>query len=145
MAYWIMSLSLIGFGFLGILSVGRPFLLAGLALLVLGPVRKRPALFWPPLAAVVAWNVAFLTIAPGMCTATQTIGTMPSDGSGESTTVCSNLLGMIYRGSGIYNPSLEPANQAALVVEVLTSVVLPAVILWTHRTGRVGPTPGDSV
>ena len=57
MGYWITSLALIAFGFLGAFSIGRPFFLVGLSMLVLGPLRRRPALFWPPLLAVVACNV----------------------------------------------------------------------------------------
>jgi hypothetical protein len=58
MAYWITSLGLIAFGFLGMFSIGRPFFLVGLAMLVLGPVRRRPMIFWPSLLAVVAYNWA---------------------------------------------------------------------------------------
>ncbi len=137
MAYWITSLTLIGFGFVAAFSVGRPFLLVGIALLVLSPLRGRPVLFWPPLAAVIAWNVTFMAVAPWMCTATQTVGAgNPAGGLGESTTVCSNLIGITYRGTGTYNPSLEPANQVALVVAVATFLLLPIVLVALRQAER---------
>jgi len=137
-AYWIASLVLLAFGVVAMFSIGRPFLLVGLAMLVLGPLRKRPVFFWPPFAAVVAWNVAFMAIAPSVCTATQTIGAVDQGGgSGESSTVCTSLIGITYRGSGIYNPSLEPANQAALLAAVVTFVLILVVAIALRRAGRI--------
>ena len=78
MGYWIASLGLIAFGFLGALSIGRPFFLVGLAMLVLGPVRRHPALFWPPLLAVVAYNVGYWAVAPLYCTATGLLTAIPA-------------------------------------------------------------------
>ena len=137
--YWITSLALIAFGVVAMFSIGRPFLLVGLAMLVLGPLRRRPVLFWPPIAAVVAWNVAFMAIAPSMCTTTQSIGAgNPGGGLSESTTMCSNLIGITYRGSGVFNPSLEPANQAALFVAAVTFVVVLVVQIGLTRARRGG-------
>lgn len=126
MGYWVASLGLIAFGLLGMLSIGRPFLLVGLAMLILGPLRSRPVLFWPPLMAVIAYNVGYLAVAPLYCTATATVG-------GASTTICSNLIGIDYSGSGTYNPSLEPANQAGLVLAAIVFVVVLAMMLWRGR------------
>jgi hypothetical protein len=131
--YWIATFGLIGFGFLGMLSIGRPFLMVGLAMLLLSPFRTRPTVFWPPIAAIIAWNVGFFAIAPMSCTATQTVGA-GSSAAGESTTVCSSLTGIIYSGRGIYNPSLEPANQAALLCASLTFFVVLAAFLWLRRS-----------
>jgi hypothetical protein len=119
MGYWITSLGLIALGFLGALSIGRPFFLVGLAMLVLGPVRRRPMIFWPPLLAVVAYNVLY-------CTATEAVGS-------PSTTTCSNVLGINYSGSGLYNPSLDPANMAGLLLAGVVFVGgLVAIILKRH-------------
>jgi hypothetical protein len=131
--YWIATVGLIGFGFLGMLSIGRPFLLVGLAMLLLGPFRSRPTVFWPPIAATIAWNVGFLAIAPMYCTATRTVGA-GSGVAGESTTVCSSPMGIVYSGPGIYNPSLEPANQAALLCASATFLVVLASLLWLRRS-----------
>lgn len=126
MGYWVASAGLIGFGWLAMFSVGRPLLLAGLAMLLLGPVRRRPVLFWPPLAAVIAYNVGYWAVVPLSCTATQTAG-------GTSMTSCSSLIGIGYSGSGIYNPSLDPANVAGLLSAAVALVVVLAILLWRGR------------
>ena len=134
MGYWITSLGLIAFGFLGAFSIGRPFFLVGLAMLVLGPVRRRPALFWPPLLAVVAYNVGYWAVAPLYCTATEVVG-------GPSTTVCSSVLGINYSGSGTYNPSLDPANMAGLLLAAIAFVGVLAAIILKRRSERDVPAP----
>lgn len=138
MTYWILSLGLLSFGVIGLASIGRPFAIIGLAMLILGRLRKRPMLFWPPLAAVVAWNVGFLAIAPFSCTATATVG-VGTTGTDEGMTVCTSLVGISYSGRGIYNPSLEPANQLALLMSALAFVVALASVRWRMRHGRSQP------
>jgi hypothetical protein len=132
MSYWITSIGLIAFGVVGMFSIGRPFFLVGIAMLILGPLRSRPALYWPPLVAVIAYNVGWWAIAPMYCTATQAVG-------GAASTVCSSLIGINYSGSGIYNPSLEPANQAGLLLAGVAFVVVLAAILWKGRPDRFAP------
>lgn len=131
MGYRIASIGLIAFGVLAMFSIGRPFLLVGLAMLVLGPVRTRPVLFWPPLAAVIAYNVGYWAVAPFSCTATEAAG-------GIATTTCSSLIGIGYSGSGIYNPSLDPAHQAGLLLATVVFVVVLAATLWRGRRVRAG-------
>ena len=135
MGYWITTFGLIAFGFVAMLSIGRPYFLVGLALLLLRPLRSRPAAFWPPLAAVIAWNVGFLAIAPMSCTATQTVD-VGSSTAAESFTVCSSLTGIVYSGRGVYNPPLEPANQVALLLAVITFVLVLAGMLWRRDVRR---------
>jgi hypothetical protein len=140
MAYWITSLALIIFGFLGSLSIGQPFLLVGLAMLVLGPFRGRPLVFWPPLLAVIAYNVAYFAVAPFYCSAGSTMGgTSTSTAGGTSTTVCSSLVGLRYSGEGIYNPSLVPAIVVGLVAAGLVALVVFALIRWKGRAEPGGP------
>jgi hypothetical protein len=100
-------------------------------MLVLGRLRSRPVMFWPPLAAVIAYNVGYWAVAPLYCTATEAAGE-------TSTTTCSSLLGIGYSGSGIYNPSLDPANLAGLLFAAIALVVVLAVML---RHGRRTKTP----
>jgi hypothetical protein len=138
MGYWITTFGLIVFGFVGMLSIGRPLLLVGLALLLLSPLRRRPAAFWPPLAAVIAWNVGYLAIAPMSCTATQTIG-VGSESAGEAITLCTSLTGIVYSGRGVYNPPLGPANQAALMLAVVTFVIVLAAVTWLRGSREPGP------
>ena len=135
-SYWITSLALVVFGFLGSFSIGQPFLLIGLAMLVLGPVRKRPLAYWPPMLAVVAYNIVYWAVAPLSCTATDAVG-------GASQTVCSSLVGVHYEGQGVYNPSLAPAIDAALISAALILVVSLAVLMWNRR-GRRSAVVGSS-
>lgn len=137
MAYWIVDLALVAFGLLGALSIGRPFLLIGLTMLLLGRWRLRPAVLWPPLLAMIAYNVTFWATAPLGCTSTQSIG--PGGAVGESMTVCSSLLGMTWSGRGTFNPSLEPANLAGLVSAALVFLVtIVAVRGLTADRGQGG-------
>ena len=126
MGYWVASLGLMAFGVVAMFSIGRPFLLVGLAMLILGPLRSRPVLFWPPLVAVIAYNVGYLAVAPFYCSATEAV-------RGTSTTTCSSLIGIGYSGSGIYNPSLDPANQAGLLLAAIAFIVVLATLLWQGR------------
>ena len=134
--YWIVSIGLVAFGALAAFSIGQPFLVVGLTLILLRPLRSRPVLFWPPLAAVIAWNVAFMAIAPFQCTA-QAIA-VGSELSSVSTTTCSSLSGITYVGRGIENPSFEPANQAALLVAAAALIVALAATLVLRRPRHVG-------
>ena len=138
MTYWIVTLGLVGFGVVALASIGRPFVIVGLALVLLRPMRNRPMLFGPPLAAVVAWNIGFLAIAPFYCSATQTVG-VGAASTDDAMTVCSSLIGITYSGRGIFNPSLEPANQAALLLAALVFVFVLAGVHWQGSHGRVEP------
>ena len=131
MNYWVTSIGLIIFGAVAMASIGRPFLLVGLAMLVLSPLRGRLVLFWPPLVAVIAYNVGYWAVAPLYCTATEAAG-------GTSLTTCSSLIGISYSGSGTYNPSLDPANQAGLLLAATAFLVALVVMLLQGR--RVGTT-----
>jgi hypothetical protein len=127
MAYWIASLALIGFGIVGAASIGQPFFLVGLAMVLLGAFRERPLIFWPPLLAVIAYNLAFLAAAPFYCAARSTVGS-------TSTTVCSSLIGLRYTGEGDYNPSLMPAVWVGLTFAAVTALAVLAFLLSTRRT-----------
>jgi hypothetical protein len=86
-------------------------------------------IFWPPLLAVVAYNVGYWAVAPLYCTATEAVG-------GPSTTTCSSVLGINYSGSGLYNPSLDPANMAGLLLAAVAFVVALAAIILKRRSKR---------
>ena len=141
MSYWILSLALIAFGFITAFSIGMPFLMIGGAMLVLGQIRHRAILFWPPLAAVIAFNVGYLAIAPLTCTATEAGAVAAPDASATasvSITVCHSLLGGTSTGTGIFNPSLEPANNAGLLLAAITFVAVGASILVRSRRQSSG-------
>jgi hypothetical protein len=125
MAYWVASLALIVFGFLSSLSIGQPFLLVGVAMLVLGAFRGRPRIYWPPLLAVIAYDVAYWAVAPYRCFAR-------SDAGEISNTACSSLVGQHYAGVGIFNPSLLPAIVAGLVAAGVAGLTF-ALLIWRGR------------
>lgn len=126
MAYWITSLALIVFGFLGQFSIGQPFLVVGVAMLVLGPFRGHRLIFWPPLLAVIAYNVVYVVVAPFACQASSVM-------SSTSTTGCWSLIGM--PGTGVY---LMPATVAGLLGASLTGVLTFVLLLWRGRTAGAG-------
>ncbi len=133
MAYWIAALLLVAFGFLTGFSIGPPFLLVGLAMLVLGPLRHWPRLFWPLLVGVLAFNLGVILVIPIYCTATAEAG-------GVSHTVCTSVLGPTWSGSGLYNPppeALAVAIRAGLAAAVAAAI---ATLGWiTLRRRRDHP------
>ncbi|HEY7984600.1 MAG TPA: hypothetical protein VID73_10560 [Ktedonobacterales bacterium] len=69
--YWLLTGALIGFGAIAILSIGFPFILLGLILVVFGAVRLGGAGLWAALvgcgalpAAILGWDLAS---APWAC------------------------------------------------------------------------------
>lgn len=133
MAYWIVAAALTVFGFITGFSIGQPFLLLGLVLFGLGPVRHRPLAFWPPVLGVIAFDVVYVAIAPFSCTAGFLLD---SNGGGTATaTVCTSLIGLRYGGEGIENPSLLPAVAAALVAGVLVGLLTFVVLRSRRGTG----------
>ena len=127
MGYWISALLLVAFGFVTGFSIGPPFLLVGLAMLVLGPLRRWPRLFWPSLVGVVAFTLGVILVVPLYCTATAGVG-------GVSHTVCSSILGPTWSGSGVYNP---PPEAFALALRAgLAAGVVAAIVTLTWLTLR---------
>src|SRR5258707_12811164 len=69
--YWLLTGALIGFGVIAILSIGFPFLLLGLILVVFGAIQLGGAGLWAALvgfgglpALILVWD---LTSAPWAC------------------------------------------------------------------------------
>ncbi|MGH2594685.1 MAG: hypothetical protein ACRDH7_01835 [Actinomycetota bacterium] len=112
-AYWALAVFLIGFGFLGILSIGMPFLLLGIMLAIVARRRHEPGVVAAGVAAIVGFTLGYILIVPLDCTMTQ------SSYHPVAHTVCSNILGINYSGAGIYDPSLLPGVVAGLVLAVL--------------------------
>lgn len=126
MGYWALGIGLVIFGVLGGFSIGQPFLLIGITMLVLGRLRRRPMLFWPPLSAVIGHVVGYWTVVPLYCSATDV-------GGGTSMTTCSSLIGITYSGSDAYNPSHAPADQAGLIVGAIALIAVFVATLWRAR------------
>ena len=108
--YWTLSGVLVVFGFLTGFSIGMPFLLIGVTLLALGPARHNKVVFWPVLIAVIGFIVGFILVTPLSCTTSSSVRVVNGNQSSQpSTTQCTNILGIDYSGTGLYNPSQQPA------------------------------------
>jgi lysylphosphatidylglycerol synthetase-like protein (DUF2156 family) len=134
--YWLATLALIAFGVLAIFSFGEFVLVLALAMVVLGPFRHRPAVFWPPMAAVIAFLVGYLAVAPLSCFAT---AVLPGE---VSPVVCSSLLGVQYTGTTPYGPSTLPGVYAGLVAAAAAGLLVGLGLWWRGRLRRAEH-PGD--
>ena len=127
MGYWVGAAGLCAFGFLTGFSIGQPFLLVGVALVLMGPVRHRARIFVPILTAVVAYNIGFFSSVPFYCTAT-------SQAAQASVVVCKSLLGATFAGGEGYDPSLAPAMQSGLLLAAVAGTLsLGLLIAGTYR------------
>ncbi|HEU5205748.1 MAG TPA: hypothetical protein VFU17_15760 [Candidatus Limnocylindrales bacterium] len=122
MTYWIVTLTVLIIGFLTGFSVGIFILPIGVALLLLGPVRYRPRLFWPILTGVVGFEFGYLLFVPLTCTATATIP------GGEAETICTSILGPSYRAQGIAAPPTDVALLVGGLVGASAGVATLAVL-----------------
>jgi len=143
--YWVVVSLLCVFGVAGIFSVGMPFLLLGVTLAAVSPWRAQRAVLWPAVTAVVGFVVGYILVAPLSCRATAS-SVVPGQSTtvpGQSTT-CTNVLGIDYSGTGVYNPSLVPALLAGLTVSVAAAaafrVVLKRKEVRRHRLRDASPT-----
>jgi hypothetical protein len=107
-AYWGVAVVLVGFGYLALFSIGAPFLLTGIAMMVVSPWRSRHEVLWPTLVGVWVFVLGYLLVAPLGCTSTATAVTVGSPVATSHTT-CTNILGIDYSGTGTYEPTLLPA------------------------------------
>lgn len=130
MAYWIVAIALIVFGFLGSFSIGAPFLLMGVALIALGPVRGRGRIFWPVFLGLLTFNIVYWAIAPFSCSTTTSM-TVGADAS-VSSTVCSSLIGLRYTGLDDSAITGAPATMVGLAAG-LSAAVAASVVLRMRR------------
>lgn len=121
-AYLAVAIALVGFGALGIFSIGAPFLLTGV--LMLGFFGRRshaevivPALLWP-------WVFTFVYVLVGPLGCTSTSIEAPGEAITGMFTTCTNVLGIDYSGPGAYSPPLWPAVLAAGAVATGASLAV---------------------
>lgn len=117
--YFAIAITLCALGFVAIFSVGAPFFLTGIAMLVASPWRGRREIIVPIVAAPWAFTLTYVLLAPLGCTGTDVPG-----GQAGSRTECSNILSIDYTGGGSYDPPLLPALLAGLVAAGITVTVL---------------------
>jgi hypothetical protein len=127
-AYWAMVVALILFGSLAIFSIGAPFVLLGIMLAVLFPWRTRRGVLATGMAVILGLVVGYVLVAPLSCISGTTVAVRALELPARTTT-CSNLLGISYEGSGIYNPSLLPA----LLAGIALAAIAGATTTWLYH------------
>lgn len=139
--YWLAALVVTAIGVVGGFTLGLWVVPAGIAMLVLGPFRRRALVFWPALLGVVGFVAALAALAPMTCERT-------SATNASETTVCSNMLGWTWRGDGAYVLPPEADRDAfvvGLVVGGATAVAVSGVLLARRRAGQAPRVPfGDA-
>jgi len=147
--YWVGAVAMIAVGLAGAFTIGVPFLLTGVVMLIVGAGgwRHRPEILWPPLVGVWVFVLVFVLVAPLGCT-TSGSGSAPAlSGGSPSTiqighTVCTNALGINYSGTGVYNPPLMPAFLAGLAAGLAVAVATRALLVRGRRR-RAAPRRPD--
>jgi hypothetical protein len=112
-AYWSLAVALIAFGLLGLISIGLPFLLTGIAMAALAPRRADRTILWPTLIGIWGFVLGYVLTGPIGCATTSSAE--PGSSVVESTS-CGNVLGLDYSGGAGYEPPLLPAALAAVVL-----------------------------
>jgi hypothetical protein len=145
--YWLLAGVLIGFGLLGILSIGIPFLVLGVALVLLAPARATPERFWPPLVGIASFFLGYVLVAPYRCIETATGTTVGGiESASQARTVCTSVLGLHFTGGAGYAPSLWPAAIAGLLTLGGGWVLSRSLIVRVRgRTPRTGAAEGGPI
>lgn len=123
-AYWVAAGMLIAFGIVAILSIGMPFLILGLVLVALGPIRHRVEVFVPLLGGVLAFLLVTILVSPWSCTET---------GAG---TTCSSLIGIHVSGGQSYRPAQWPGFLIGGGAGVAVALIIRAAL--SHLPTRMG-------
>lgn len=118
LAYAALAVALILFGFAGLFSIGAPFLLTGIVMLVCFPWRRRREVLWPAISGVWGLTLGYVLLAPIGCSTRGTSELTIGFASTGATTTCNGVF-FDYSGGASYDPPLLPA----LLVGVLVGVV----------------------
>lgn len=135
--YVAIALILIVFGYAALFSIGFPFLLTGVLMLVLTPVRGRAAIMIPALVWPWIFTLGYIFVVPLGCSTF----TMPQIAEGgrasvEGSTQC-NALFFTYAGGADYRPPLLPA----LLTGVALATAASLTIRWALRRRQSGGSP----
>jgi hypothetical protein len=137
--YVVLALALLAFGVAGLFSIGAPFLLTGLAMLVAFPWRRRPAVVWPAIAGVWGFTIGYVLVAPLGCTSTSVPALVAEPVPvGRVITRCNGVF-FDYVGGATYRAPLLPATIVAIAAALVTAVV--ARVLISSRGAEGTPTP----
>jgi hypothetical protein len=118
--YWSLAVGLIAFGLLGLISIGLPFLLTGIAMAALASRRSERTILWPVLIGIWAFVLGYVLIGPLGCATTSSAE--PGRTVVEATS-CGNLLGLDYSGGVGYEPPLLPAVLVGAVLGVASAAL----------------------
>lgn len=132
-AYVALAIALCVFGFLGLLSIGAPFLLTGIVMLVFSPRRRQRAMLWPALAFIWAFAITYILLVPSC---SSVIFAVPGSQPGpifRGVTSCS-VLGIGFSRGPMYRAPLLPAFLAAIAVGVVVALVAWVVARRSMRT-----------
>lgn len=128
--YVALALGLVLFGIAGLFSIGMPFLLTGLAMIVCFPWRRHHDIIWPALAGVWGLTLGYILVAPLRCTSSaRAVGGVLS---AEETT-CNGLI-FDYSGGPSYNPPLLPAFLVGLASAAAAALLVRMAITRRTRT-----------
>lgn len=125
------AFALVVFGYLGLFSIGAPFLLTGVGMLAITPWRRDRDVLIPTLIGPWIATATYVLFGPLGCT---TSGTTPTTGQAFATTSCENVLGLDYRGGAGYRPPSEIVMLAGLTVGLVASIALG--MLLRRRAAR---------
>ncbi len=129
--YATVAVGLVLFGIVGLFSIGAPFLLTGLAMLLCFPWRRRREVLWSALAGVWGLTIGYILVAPLGCTssASRAAGGVLSEGG----TTCNGLL-LDYSGGPSYNAPLLPALLVGLASAAASALLVRMFVTRRRRT-----------
>jgi hypothetical protein len=134
-AYWALVVFLIGFGCLGLLSIGFPFLLLGIGLAIVARRRHETGVVVATVASVIGFTLGYILVAPLGCNSGS------SSAHPVAHTVCTNILGIDYSGVNPYTPPLLPGLLADLATAVVFALVAHAIARRIAHDRRNVPAP----
>lgn len=127
LAYAALAVALILFGFAGLFSIGAPFLLTGIVMLVCFPWRGRREVLWPAISGVWGLTLGYVLLAPIGCSTGTSEGLTIGFVSTAATTTCSGVF-FDYSGGASYNPPLLPALLVGVLVGAVAIIGVRALL-----------------
>ena len=131
-AYAALAVGLVLFGYVGVFSIGAPFLLTGVAMLICFPWRRRPDVLWPALAGVWGLTLGYVLVAPLTCTSTVSADTVAGV-TRAGLTRCNGIF-LDYSGGPSYNAPLLPALLFGLAMAAASAVLVRMAFARRRRT-----------